>query len=599
MNFSEEIAQYLNCTRTDFDNVFEHVRQNQNDTGTHSFKFLALSIPVGENSKAFTVALCAAENDGWFDALIRRLKQFDYIEFPTYSKPVTELQKMLNPNDGFQDPMLLNTALSRHISQICLLEIDNSQSLGSGFLVGPNAIITSWHVIHSLLDQKSGKPKPGSGKQIKVRFDHVTNARKQEVIHVYKDEWLLHQSPCHTSELSQNNGVTTSNFSNDSLVDSLDFAIIALASCPGHERGFVDLGRAKVPAADSAGYVLQHPEAFEQRIAQGDFEGFRPGTDEQRLLYSINTLKGSSGGMIVDSEHNFIGLHQGAVPEPINGLTMNTGILGRAIHDNVGAIRLPHASTVLQFRRYDGSGPIIGREKCQKWIHECLEGKLRLMHVYAKRGNKGASFSYKIMRACLPEAKNKITIVSAGMLALDAEETAAYLLQQMGIHHTHLPDPKQAETTQTARIKSRLLPVFRDRVNAASKDKLHWLVIDNIDSEPLPDSGVRRFLEALYTDIENFPNLRIVLIGLRTIPPGETNTIMVQEEIIQDPDQDEIGRYIRMRYTEKQIDFDYQGGEIERLATLVERSGTSDIKLLDPYVRNKVDPMIDTSVQES
>jgi len=594
MNRTEELALCLSCTRDEFGDAFEQVRQ-QSNVKTLPFKIQVIGVPVGENVKAFAIALTAADTDGWLDAFWRRLEQFGYIKTPPAQGPATVLQEFLNSRAGFQDPSQIRTALPKRMSQVCLLEVNNRQSLGSGFLVGPNAVITSWHVIHSLLDE-NGKPIPGSSKQIKVRFDHVTNASKEEVFHVYKDEWLLHQSPCHAMELNHDGGVTTSNFSDDALADHLDFAIIALASCPGNERGYVDLDSATIPAVGSAGYVLQHPEAFEQRIAQGDFEGFRPGTDQQRLLYSINTLKGSSGGMIVDSEFNFVGLHQGAVPEPINGQTMNTGILGTAIRNKAGAKHLPLASTVLQFRRFNNSGPIIGREKCQKWIHACREGDSRIMHVYAKSNNKGASFSCEIMRACLPEVENRITIVSAGMLALAADEAAAYLLQEMDIDNSQLPDPKKAETTIPAWIKSRLLPVFRDRVNEVSKDRLHWLVIDNLDSEPLPDAGVRLFLEALYTDIENIPNLRIVLIGLKTLPPG-ANTSLVQEEVINEPDEDEIGRYIRMRYTQTQIDFDYQGGEIKRLATLVERSGTSEISTLDTYVRHKVDPMIDTSVQ--
>jgi len=277
---------------------------------------------------------------------------------------------------------------------------------------------------------------------------------------------------------------------------------------------------------------------------------------------------------------------------------MNTGISGKAICESAGASYVPHASSVLQFRRLNNSGPIIGRELCQRWINDCRSGRSRITHVYVGRHKKGASFSCEIMRACLPEVDNRITVVSAMELPVRADAAAAFLLTKMDIPgDVSLPGQENPQTTIPAWIKSDLLPAFRDQLNAASTDTLRWLVIDNIDSEPLPDTDVRWFLEALYKQIESMPNLRIVLIGLRTLPPG-ANTTLVQDEEIRDREHDEICRYIRMRYTQTQIEFDYQGGEINRLATLVERSGSSAIEVLGEYVHTKVDKMIDDVVME-
>jgi hypothetical protein len=76
------------------------------------------------------------------------------------------------------------------------------------------------------------------------------------------------------------------------------------------------------------------------------------------------------------------------------------------------------------------------------------------------------------------------------------------------------------------------------------------------------------------------------------------NAALEQDEEVADPTLEDISRYIRLRYTDSQIDFDFNGGEIKRLAGLVERSATTVIKSLDEYVQNKVDDMIDDTVAE-
>jgi len=593
---AQDLASCLGCTRDEFGQIFEQVRQLGNNE-TSPYLIQVIGVPPGENERAFARALGAAETDGWLDALWAKLEQVGHVSRTPDSGPATVLQQFVNEHSGFQDPAKINRMMPKRISQVCLLEVDQGESMGSGFLVGPNAVLTSWHVIKRLLNDED-EPTADSHKRIRICFDHITNAHKQENHSVIEGNWLVAHSKNHSTEDAQTDGVTTDNFSDNALVGFLDFAIVALSSCPGNERSFANLASAVTPTPGSIGYVLQHPEAFEQRIAQGAFGGFRPGAGQQRLLYSINTLQGSSGGMVVDAEFNLVGLHQGSVPALVDGEVMNTGISGKAICESAGASYVPHASTVLQFRRHNNSGPIIGRELCQRWINDCRSGRSRITHVYVGKHNKGASFSCEIMRACLPEVDNRITVVSAMELPVRADAAAAFLLTKMDISgDVSLPGQENPQTTIPAWIKSDLLPAFRDQLNAASTDTLRWLVIDNIDSEPLPDTDVRWFLEALYKQIESMPNLRIVLIGLRTLPPG-ANTTLVQDEEIRDPEHDEICRYIRMRYTQTQIEFDYQGGEINRLATLVERSGSSAIEVLGEYVHTKVDKMIDDVVME-
>jgi hypothetical protein len=90
--------------------------------------------------------------------------------------------------------------------------------------------------------------------------------------------------------------------------------------------------------------------------------------------------------------------------------------------------------------------------------------------------------------------------------------------------------------------------------------------------------------------------LRIVLIGFRGKPPGADSSVVIDEEIAG-PQKSDIDRYLRLRYVESE--FEFMNDEIKRLASLVQRSGGSEIKKLSDYVNNTVDRVIETAVREA
>ncbi len=594
-----EIATCLSCSRGEFITIFDQTRKA---CGASSLPFMIIARGIGpeKTNMAFATALEDADEKDWFETLWKALGAAGYVSSSPPEKAATTLQQMCSDRPGFIDTTNFSAGLLRRQKQICLIEIDNGVSKGSGFLVGPNAVMTSGHVVMNLLDADN-YPKADSHKRIKIKFDHLSNSETPKLCNVLKDQWLLDYSPPHTTETQQEGRVTADRTLIDtSLVSHLDFAIIGLASCIGNERGFVDLKEQSAPTTKGSRWlILQHPEAFEQQFAYGEFENYRENTNKQRVLYSIDTLPGSSGGLVVNSDFQFTALHQGAMPErDVAESKMNTGIAADAIREVVKDVQTPDPSAVLQFRRSDDTGPIIGRVECQQWIHKGRQGKAKIINIHARRGTKGSSFSMEILRACLPESEHTLTLISASELGIEAINAATTILEKMGCDAaSQLPDPANAETTSAAWIKATLMPVFKERLNHAPGAKLHWLVIDNMDSEPLPNSGVRLFLEALYADIEAMPEMRIVLIGLKKRPTSASAKLCL-EEIVKSPKPEEIENYICMRYVENQIDWYHQGGETGRLARLVDRTSSSDIESLDDHIKQNVDPMIMNSINE-
>ena len=589
----DKLAQMLTCSRSAFTPIFDNQAAKQ--PGSKRFNFIAMGLGTNQTKQAFLNALHEAHQNKWLKELWEQLISAGFVD--TTSKSSVVLQQLTGKSPGFIDSRIMARGMIKCLKQICLIEIDykGTKSSGSGFLVGPNAVITCGHVVRCLLNDKDKHGvKKDSHKSIKVRFDHMTGSSEPLICSLLESDWLLDYSPPHPDETDRLGRGTLDRLVSEQKLDGyLDYAVLGLATSPGCERGVVDLQtQTDTPHKGETWWILQHPEAFTQQVATGKFEGYRT-DEEQRLLYSIDTLPGSSGGLVVNSEFQCVGLHQGAIKDSdVNGSRLNTGIAVGAILGKLKRDVLnPDPSEMPLFRRANDAGPIIGRENCRKWILNGLSGPTRINYVYSRGSHNGTSFSYEIMQACLPDDENVLTRISTDDLPLEAAGTAAELLKRMGIDlEPVLPDPAIAETTATAWIKANLLPAFRQLFNNAAAEIVYWLIIDDIDSKPIPDSGVRLFLEALYADIETMPNLRIVLVGQDYKPPS-ANARLTCEEVVKEPERAEIEHYIRRRFVQANIEFFIGSGETKRLANLVERSGTLDIRQLDQYIQRKLDPV--------
>lgn len=589
----EKLARFLNCSRKQFEVVFDQQAKKVSSDNS-LFKVIALGC---KDKQAFIKAMQEAYDNNWLGDLWEQLISAEFVESSSDSYVV--LQQFTGDTPDFIDGSLLTKGMIKCIKQVCLVEVKNDEKVhtGSGFLIGPNAIITSGHVISCLLDEHN-QAKPESDDKVTVRFDHLTDSSKPLVCNLLKPCWLLDYSPAHPDESDKFGRRTIEGIVGERKLDGyLDYAVLALSTSPGFERGVIDLNIERDSLTEGERlWILQHPQAFEQQVAEGKFEKY--GTDDdRRLLYSNDTSNGSSGGLVVDDQFQCVGLHQGAIEDSDeNGSKLNTGIAIDAIRKKLkDDVLKPHPSAVPLFRRANDAGPIIGRENCRKWIHDSVDGVSRINYVYSSSRNKGTSFSYEIMQACLPDSEHVLTRVSTDDLGVEALETAEVLLKRMSLDNVDsLPDPVNADTASAAWIKDTLLPAFRQLFNSTAGEALHWLIINDIDKEPIADSGVRLFLDALYAKIESMPRLRIVLIGQDYKPPS-ANEKLAREEIVDDPYHQEIERYIQRRYVQRNIDFFSAGGETERLASLVERSGSRRIEELDEYIKTKFDPMINSS----
>ena len=584
-----DLASRIARARSDFGRVYDEVREAVPNTRP----FKTVSAGATSDQVAFERALRLANEEGWFTQLGERLIHDDFL--PHKSAAVTNLQALISVALGFPDASVVERGGLRARARLCRVEVAKNGNptavTGTGFLVGPSTVLTAFHVVASLVDDQTDEPRPGSGRQLRVRFDHATGRRETAEFKV-PESWLVASNPPHPAEIATAQEIPelVSPAGNVDLRGFLDYAVIVVAGSPGSERGYYDLERAVEPGVDSEIHLFQHPMGVQQRQTSGKFTAFRDPPSKERIDHTANAVTGSSGGLLLDGNYELVGLHQGAHGEPV----VNTGISAGAIRDHVRAqgANLLDSIYVQAFRVSDDSRPILGRSKCQELARRTSKP---LVRVKPFAGSRGVSFTLEIIRACLPESDDVIKCVKVLELDSDAGKTATMLLGRLDVDAVDLPTEADANTSRGAWI-TQLVAAFGARVEEAHRDRTVWLLIDDLQKKEraIPDGSVRDFLSELYRRPEAHKNLRIVLLGMIDFPSGFP-TGLVDEEDISPPQLEDIVSYVRLRLTAGGID--HSAAEVERFAQLIEVTSGSDITSLSDYVADKVDRVLNDAIK--
>ncbi|WP_448949908.1 trypsin-like peptidase domain-containing protein [Labrys neptuniae] len=211
------------------------------------------------------------------------------------------LQRNIKPHLQMLDLSLWAANLSQTGRRVCRVDIGNNPA-GTGFLVGPQAVLTNWHVVEAVAAS-------GSLAGVSCRFDY---ARKPdgsfdqgEAVGL-ADDALLHHRPYAPAER------TPSPDTPAPMATELDFALLHLAKPAGTERGWLTLPEHDSPLAEGAPLIIvQHPHGGPIKLAI-DTEAILPNpapSGRPRLRYATNTDPGSSGAPCLDMDWRLIALH--------------------------------------------------------------------------------------------------------------------------------------------------------------------------------------------------------------------------------------------------------------------------------------------------
>jgi V8-like Glu-specific endopeptidase len=205
-------------------------------------------------------------------------------------------------------------------AQVCRVEVGNAT--GTGFLVGPDLVITNYHVIESVV----GSQSPG----VVLRFDLTAPGRAGSE-RTLAAEWLVEFSRYSAVDLDENATSTAP-------ANELDYAVLRTKAAVGDEpvnqgrrRGWQAFSKQAPICTEGAPLVIvQHPQGEHMQMALDTNAILKVGPT--RVRYRTNTKHGSSGSPCFDLAWNLLALHHSG--DQSFKAIWNEGIPVRSIADS-------------------------------------------------------------------------------------------------------------------------------------------------------------------------------------------------------------------------------------------------------------------------
>lgn len=235
--------------------------------------------------------LLAARNANPTNVLLRGFAET--VGLAAQTPPQAELEAIVLASVHFQQVEQWRETMSQRELAVCRVEVPGV-SYGTGFLVGPDLLITNYHVLQAAIDQ------PALASTVLFRFDYKmaldgVTLRPGQTYHLADTSgWLLDSSP----------------------PGQLDYALVRLAGTPGHQavggqpqapmRGWLSPVAHPFMLGEPL-FILQHPEAKPLCLAPGAVTAIA--ADQHLISYSANTLPGSSGSPCFNTDWELVALH--------------------------------------------------------------------------------------------------------------------------------------------------------------------------------------------------------------------------------------------------------------------------------------------------
>jgi hypothetical protein len=232
-----------------------------------------------------------------------------------WQRTADSLERIVKQNpDLFSDPREWIRGMIRAMFTVCRIEKPEGRAWGTGFLLGPDLVITNNHVV-------CDGGFAGSPDQVRCRFGFQTRtagSKGQNRTYSLAEGggWLAYSSPVEG--------------------DGLDYALLRLASKAGldriddlpttPQRGWVRMA-ATSPVLRQSLFILQHPGGDTLKLADGGLQAITT----PWVCYDPNTEYGSSGSPVFDNRWELVALHSRRDP----GEPVNRGILFSAILQNL------------------------------------------------------------------------------------------------------------------------------------------------------------------------------------------------------------------------------------------------------------------------
>ncbi len=334
----------------------------------------------------------------------------------------------------------LTKALSENLPRICCiagsytLGGEQRSSVGTGFLVGSDLVLTAAHIFEPLVENEPALVP----ESFSVYFDHVEGApitRPNDLREGVRKtrlakEWLVAHSPS-----MQNDGRIRNPTAQEieALRSRLDFALIRLEEKIGLEPidasggklrawiGLPHLAPANGLAVAQRITIPQHPFGEPRCIDFGRF--LQTCVSGTRIRYDTETSKGTSGAPCFSRDFELVGVHNAefnplGMPRP----EANQAILFDAIRPSVSAHLTESLASAVPSRIWNLSKKagsfevVLGRQVFLDWLNASMDRATpdRAHRLYAATSSfptSGMTFTTEILGKGLANAAENISIL--------------------------------------------------------------------------------------------------------------------------------------------------------------------------------------------
>lgn len=545
----ELIIQGIRCSRSEFSKLFLQAQSIADKQHAIAFEAIALSSYDGpaiyaglyyseENGFLKELTLLVITNGLEDGRLAKALAENAHFESPGNAN----LEAMVDLANGFDFPLQVYKGIIRSM-RITAKILINNDAVGTGILIQPNLILTSWHAVASLFILTEGiyYPVEGSGNRISVEFEDflsvISNTNsyygKNKIAVNVREHWCLGFCVCHPEELKKR---MPSNL--EQLEGHWDYVLIHLAKAPGFERDWEKIRNpAPVPNPQEKIILFQHPGGQTMKVDQKfivtpnpKYPSVVPGF---RFVHSANTLPGSSGGPCFNKDFKLFGIHQGVWNEP-NGKTLNRGVPLQQIvkHITDNEIDIPDIDPIdFPIWRIQGVTefiPVVGCDDFKSAVWESVDIGLRKLFIISGQSGHGKTFRLAVLRALLPESSHHIINISAAVISkMTAAELTTYICNVVGQIDPGFAVYDDINSSGTVWIKTELIPAIITALQTSRNDRLVWICFAELNSFTFENQSASDLLFALYEELLTEDWLRIVLDDMQARIPQTLKGITI------------------------------------------------------------------------
>jgi V8-like Glu-specific endopeptidase len=227
-----------------------------------------------------------------------------------------DLQLKIEDSGTTFDIVTWRTRLTEIEGRVCRIEFPKGQARGTGFLIGPDLVMTNYHVVELVHQGKVGFD------QVVCRFDYkvLTDGASVGTGKAYglTNDWLVDHSAYSALDLEVAPGI-------EAPADRLDYAILRLSARAGDDppgspsqspprRGWVEAPLVEVDLMrNPAINIVQHPDGRPMQIAMNSKAVVK--VAPTRVRYTTTTQPGSSGSPCFSADWQWVALHHSGDPK--------------------------------------------------------------------------------------------------------------------------------------------------------------------------------------------------------------------------------------------------------------------------------------------